>query len=232
MSWPVALGTAVWLGVLTSISPCPLASNVAAISYLTREAGQPRNMFFSGVLYTLGRSTTYVTLGALIAASLLEIPRVAFFLQSRMNQILGPTLILAGILLLGWVRLPVPGFAPREETVSRIRALGRTGAILLGMLFALSFCPVSAGIFFGNLVPLVLQQQSPFTLPLAYGVGTALPVLVAAAAISLGIRGWSEFLERASRLQERLKRLTGWIFLLVGLYYVMLHLRGSGPLIG
>lgn len=232
MSWSVALGTSFWLGLLTSISPCPLASNVAAISYLTREAGQPREMLFSGVLYTLGRSATYVTLGALIAASLLEIPRVAFFLQSRMNQILGPTLILAGILLLGWVRIPIPGFAPTEETVSRIRALGRTGAILLGMLFALSFCPVSAGIFFGNLVPLVLQQQSPFTLPLAYGVGTALPVLAVATAIALGIRGWSEFLERASRLQEPLKKGTGWIFLLVGLYYLMVHFRGSGPLIG
>lgn len=232
MSWLVALGTSAWLGILTSISPCPLASNVAAISYLTREAGRPREMLISGILYSLGRSATYGILGALIALSLLNVPSVAFFLQSRMNQILGPILILAGVLLLGWVRIRLPGFAPGEGTVSRIRALGRAGAILLGMLFALSFCPVSAGIFFGNLVPLSLQQQSPFSLPLAYGVGTALPVLAVAAAISLGVRGWLEWLERASRLQERLKKMTGWIFLLVGLYYVMVHFRNSGSLIG
>mgnify|MGYP000035339548 CR=1 FL=1 len=232
MSWILALGTSFWLGILTSISPCPLASNVAAISYLTREASRPRQMLFCGVLYSLGRSATYVTLGALIAASLLNVPSLAFFLQSKMNQILGPVLILAGIFLLGWFRIPLPGFAPGEGTVSRIRALGPIGAILLGMLFALSFCPVSAGLFFGSLVPLSLQQQSPFSLPLAYGVGTALPVLAAAFAISLGIRGWSEYLERASRMQEHLKTVTGWIFLLVGLYYVIAHFRGSGPLIG
>lgn len=232
MSWLLALGTSLWLGVLTSVSPCPLASNVAAISYLTREAGRPREMLLSGVLYSLGRSATYVTLGALIAASVLNVPGVAFFLQSRMNQILGPILVLAGVILLGWLRVPLPGFAPGEGTVSRIRALGRTGAILLGMLFALSFCPVSAGLFFGSLVPLSLQQQSPFSLPLAYGVGTALPVLATAFAVSLGIRGWSEFLERTGRVQERLKNLTGWIFLLVGLYYVIAHFRGMGPLIG
>jgi cytochrome c-type biogenesis protein len=81
-------------------------------------------------------------------------------------------------------------------------------------------------------VPLSLQQQSPFSLPLAYGVGTALPVLAAAFAVSLGIRGWSEYLERAIRMQERLKNITGWIFLLVGLYYIVAHFRGSGPLIG
>jgi cytochrome c-type biogenesis protein len=127
MTWLLALGTSFWLGILTSISPCPLASNVAAISYLTREASRPRQMLFSGVLYSLGRSATYVTLGALIAASLLNVPSLAFFLQSKMNQILGPVLILAGIILLGWVRIPLPGFAPGEGTVSRIRALGGTG---------------------------------------------------------------------------------------------------------
>lgn len=232
MSWLLALGSSFWIGILTSLSPCPLASNVAALSYLTREAGRPREVLFSGILYGFGRSLSYVALAALIAGSLLNVPKAAFFLQSRMNQILGPILVLAGIFLLGWVRIPFPGFAPGEGTVSRIRALGKLGTLLLGILFALSFCPVSAGLFFGSLVPLSLQQRSPFLLPLAYGVGTALPVLATAFAISLGLRGWSEFLERAGRLQERLKNVTGWIFLLVGLYYVVVHFRDSSSLIG
>jgi len=224
MALLLSIGSAFWLGILTSVSPCPLASNVAAISYLAREAERPRRVLLLGVLYSLGRVLTYVALGVLITASLLNIPEVAFFLQNRMNQFLGPVLIVAGVFLLGWVRLGFTGLASSEKIVSRLTSLGSLGALLLGLLLALSFCPVSAGLFFGSLIPLALQQSAPVSLPLAYGLGTGLPVLAFALAIALGVKGLSRLFERTSRLGSGLRKATGWIFLLVGLYYLSSYL--------
>jgi len=220
----LSLGSAFWLGILTAISPCPLASNIAAISYLVRDGANPRRALASGVLYSLGRMITYVCLGVLIAGSLLNIPEVAFFLQNRMNQILGPVLMLAGVILMGWVNPGFSGYVASERTVSRIKALGGIGALLLGILFALSFCPVSAGLFFGSLIPLSLQQGSPVLLPLAYGLGTGLPVLASAMAIALGVKGLSKMFEKTSLAANRLRKATGWIFLLVGFYYLLTYI--------
>jgi cytochrome c biogenesis protein CcdA len=224
MTFLLAVTSAFWLGVLTSISPCPLASNVAAISFLTKEVDQPRRVLLSGIFYSLGRVITYAVLGLLIAASLLSIPKVALFLQIRMNQILGPVLIVAGVFLLGWIHPGFSGVVASQRTVLQLRALGYTGSLLLGLLFALSFCPVSAGLFFGSLIPLSLQQNAPFALPVAYGVGTGLPVLGFALAIALGIKGLRQVFERTSQIASWLRRLTGWVFVLVGLYYLFSHL--------
>jgi cytochrome c-type biogenesis protein len=220
MSLFLAATSATWLGILTSVSPCPLASNVAAISYLARDVDRPLRVLLSGALYSLGRVITYVALGVLITASLLNIPEVSFFLQNRMNQVLGPVLILAGMILAGWIRPGFSGFVSSEATVSRLKALGSMGALLLGLLFALSFCPVSAGLFFGSLIPLALQQGAPVSLPLAYGLGTGLPVLAFALAVAFGLKGLSRLFQQASRLGAGLRKVTGWVFLLVGLYYL------------
>jgi len=221
MGFLLALASALWLGILTSLSPCPFASNVAAISYLTREAEHPKRIFLSGMLYGVGRMLTYVGFGILIAASLVNIPKVAFFLQTRMTQILGPVLILAGLVLLGWLPVRLSGPTPSEKTVQRIKSLGSLGALLLGVLFALSFCPVSAGLFFGSLIPLSLQQSAPVSLPLLYGLGTALPVFVFALAVAFGARGLGKLLQRTSQFSSWLRKATGWVFLIVGSYYLL-----------
>src|SRR5512134_2421446 len=99
------VATAIWLGVLTSISPCPLASNVAAVSFLGRSVASPKRALLAGLAYSTGRALTYVVVGNLVVASVLAIPSVSLFLQERMNQILGPLLVVIGIGILGWVRL-------------------------------------------------------------------------------------------------------------------------------
>ncbi len=220
----LALASAFWLGVLTSISPCPLASNIAAVSFLAKEVERPGEVLLSGILYSAGRILTYVGLGALIAGSLLNIPEVAFFLQSRTNQILGPVLIFAGMFLLGWIRLNFSGFAASQKAAFRLKSLGRIGSLFLGLALALSFCPVSAGLFFGSLIPLTLQHGAPVSLPLVYGLGTAIPVIAFALGIALGMKGLSRAFERTTVLQGWLSKSTGWVFLLVGIYYVYQHI--------
>ncbi len=224
MTFLLSIASAFWLGVLTSISPCPLASNIAAISYLSQEGSHPLKVLVSGFLYSLGRTITYVGLGIIIAGSLLNIPDLAFFLQGRMNQLLGPVLILIGIILLGWIRLDLSGFSPSEKTASRLRSRGLTGSLLLGLLFALSFCPVSAGFFFGSLIPLALQQGAPVSLPIAYGVGTATPVIIFALIIAMGLKGIQRAFQKTVRLEAWLRKMTGVIFLIVGTYYLYAYI--------
>ena len=156
------LGTlsALWLGILTSISPCPLATNIAAISFIGRRVSHGRVVFLTGLLYTLGRMLTYVVLGILLITSVLSIPQVSYILQKYMNKILGPILIFVGMILLELIRFNVTGCGFSEKMQRRVETSGIWGAGLLGIVFALSFCPISAALFFGSLIPLSIKSFS------------------------------------------------------------------------
>ena len=212
--------TALWLGILTAISPCPLATNIAAISFIGKDVGNSRRVLASGVAYTLGRALVYVLVGALIVASLLSVPGVAWFLQTRMNQILGPILILIGAFVLGWIKIRLPAIGLSEALERRAARAGVLGAGGIGMLFALSFCPVSAGLFFGSLIPLSVSAESPIAIPALFGVGTGLPVVIFAVMISLGTRYVSEAFHFLSRIARWARVATGVVFIAVGAYLV------------
>ncbi|MGB2599970.1 MAG: sulfite exporter TauE/SafE family protein, partial [Candidatus Omnitrophota bacterium] len=92
-----ALISALWLGILTSISPCPLATNIATISFLSKRVTHPRQVLLAGIAYTLGRMLTYSVLGILIIASLAKISFISNFLQRYMNMAIGPLLLLVGL---------------------------------------------------------------------------------------------------------------------------------------
>jgi cytochrome c-type biogenesis protein len=145
----VAAGSAFWLGIATAISPCPLATNIAAVSFIGRRAGNPRRVFLSGLLYTGGRTITYLVLGIILVAGLLSIGELSLGLQAYMNKILGPILILAGMVLLELIRLPTSGGGLGGRMQRRAETGGLWTAALLGIVFALSFCPLSAVLFFG-----------------------------------------------------------------------------------
>lgn len=144
----MAIGTTLWLGVLTSISPCPLASNIAAISFIGRHAGRKRSVLLSGLLYTLGRSLAYAGLALLLLTGLFASGEIARFLQRRLTQLLGPVLIVAGMVLLQMFQASWSVHLAGEKVQARAERGGVWWACALGILFALSFCPVSAGIFF------------------------------------------------------------------------------------
>jgi cytochrome c-type biogenesis protein len=216
--------SAIWLGILTSISPCPLSTNIAAVSFISHRITRKNIVFISGVLYTLGRSFTYMVLGVLIVKTLVDVPVLSNFLQKYVNKILGIILILVGMVLLDLLRIPLSLPSLSENTAKKIIERGAFGSLLLGILFALAFCPVSAALFFGGLIPIALKAQSGIVLPLIYGIGTGLPVLFFAILVSTGTELVNRVYLGITRLEFYTKRVTGIVFIVVGSYYVLSHI--------
>ena len=225
MTW-FAVGSALWLGILTSISPCPLASNIAAISFIGRKVGSTRLVLLSGLLYTIGRTASYLALGVVIMAGLMASGEIARFLQRYLNQILGPVLILVGMLLLGLLNVTSSFNLAGAGLQQRAGRGGTWWALLLGILFALSFCPVSAGLFFGGLIPLSASNDSRLVLPALYGVGTALPVIVFAFLMAFASQHVGKAFNRLTQIERWVRVVTGAIFILAGIYYSLAYVYG------
>ena len=214
----LAMGTALWLGILTSISPCPLSTNIAAVSYVGRRVGSGRAVLLSGALYTSGRSLAYLVLGAASVWSLMSMVSVSTFLQGTFSRLLGPILIVLGLVLLGIFEFRVPSVGVSDGLQARVDRAGVWGAGILGLVFALAFCPVSAGLFFGGLVPLAVERSSPLLLPVVYGIGTALPVIIFAALLAAGARRLGAALDRVQVFERWARRVTALVFIGVGVY--------------
>lgn len=215
--------SALWFGILTSISPCPLATNITAISFVGRKTGSPTGVLLSGLLYTVGRALVYTAIGMLLVMSLLSAPTVSMTLQTWMNKLLGPILILVGMVMLGLLRLSFRGRGMSERLQQRVEAWGLVGALALGALFALSFCPVSATLFFGSLLPLAVKHGSGILLPFIFGVGTAIPVAIFAIVLAFGARWLGKMFERVTQVERVMRILTGLVFIGVGIYMSLVH---------
>lgn len=213
--------SALWLGVLTSISPCPLATNVAAVSFIGKQFSSAPRVALSGLFYVLGRMLAYLVLGTLLVAGLLAAPQLSAFLQKSMNKFLGPILILVGMVLLDLFRFRLIGAGVGVNLRERAGRSGVLGAGLLGFLFALSFCPVSAALFFGSLIPLSVRHGSTFVFPLVFGVGTGLPVIVFALMIALSAKSISMLFQKVTRVELWARRVTGAVFIAAGVYYTL-----------
>lgn len=212
-----------WLGILASISPCPLATNIAAVSFIAHQVTSSKAVFLSGLLYTLGRTITYTVLGSVICYGMASAPLVSSFLQHKLPQILGPLLILVGAFLLDIFKMPLPSTGI-SSLAERVSGVGIISAFLLGALFALAFCPVSAALYFGALIPLTLQHGSYVLLPALFGIGTALPVVLAAFGLAFSaqtVLGWLEHIGRAKTIA---RKITGIIFVAVGFYYTLVYI--------
>ncbi len=201
-----------------------MASNVAAISFLSKKIAHPALVFISGLAYTLGRMVSYAILGWIIISSLLSVPQVAQFLQKYMGKALGPILILTGLILLEIIPIRLPGLSLSQKHHNKLAESGAPGAFALGFIFALAFCPISAALFFGSLIPLALNSKVGALLPFIYGVGTGLPVFVFAVVITLGLTSLSHWFHKLTRLEYYTRKITGAVFILVGLYYTGIYI--------
>jgi cytochrome c biogenesis protein CcdA len=218
MTFFLPLAGALWLGILASVSPCPLATNIAALSYLLQSGGNSKKIAWNSFAYVLGRTLVTVLLGVLVLRGLFAVPGLSGALQNYMNRFVGPLLMLTSAFVLELLPLG-PSWAGKIPLRRFSRDQG--GAFLMGTLFGLALCPVSAALFFGALIPLAIEEGSLILLPLLFGIGTGLPVAGAAVFAGFGMEALSGMLLSVDALQRWVRLATGIILLLVGLYFTL-----------
>ncbi len=217
----LAIGSALWLGILTSISPCPLATNIVAVSYISKNIDSKFQSILSGILYALGRVIVYIGISGIIVSSISSVPSLSMFLQSKINIILGPLLIATGLVLLGILKFSIGNNNHTHRAEKLMKKGPLLGSLLIGFLFALAFCPVSAALFFGSMLPLALKHQSHLFIPFIYGIGTALPVIGFAILISTGAHLVGTVFNRLTQIEIWIRKLTGIIFIIAGIYFII-----------
>lgn len=219
--------TALLLGLLTAISPCPLATNIAAIGYISKDIENRRRIFRNGVLYTIGRVIAYTILG-IILISILKEGASVFGVQKAIGKwgdlLLGPLLVVIGLFMLFGHRLNIPqfGFSGNGEGLA---CKGGWGALFLGVLFAMAFCPSSGVLYFGMLIPMSVTASAGWLLPVLFAVATALPVLAVAWILAFSVEKVGEFYGKLRTIQKWLNITVGVIFIVIGIYYcIMMYL--------
>jgi cytochrome c biogenesis protein CcdA len=210
---------AIGLGLWTAVQPCPMTANLAAVAYLGRRAGSPAGALFAALLYAAGQVIAYVVLALLVLDGVTSAWRLSVFLQQHVNQILGPVWILTAMVLLDLIRFRLPGLSVGPKWQSRIDAWGAWSGLPLGIVLALAFCPVSATLFFVNLLTIAVNGGSRVVYPACYALGAALPVIVFAAGLAAGSRWLGTALHRTQQVQRWLNRAAGAVLLVVGVYY-------------
>lgn len=213
--------TAFLLGLLTAISPCPLATNIAAIGFIGKNIENRKRLFRNGVLYTLGRIIAYTVLGIILIIILKEgasMFGIQQFIARYGELIVGPALLLIGLFMLFSDKLNLPSFGFNGGG-ERLTTHGSWGAMLLGILFALAFCPTSGIFYFGMLIPMSATATAGYLLPVLFAVATALPVLVVAWVLAFSAQHIGKVYGRIQIIQKWLNIAVSILFLAIGSYY-------------
>jgi len=219
-NYNIPLLTALLLGVLTSISPCPLATNITAIAYISREIKTVKNTLLNGLFYTLGRGISYTLLATLIYFGLSSF-QISNIFQGWGDKILGPILIIIGLIMLGIIKINIGGHNKKIEKLKEWLAnKGYVGSLLLGVLFALAFCPYSGVLFFGVLIPLVLNSPESLFLPPVFALGTGLPVIIFSFLIAFSMQKVSQAFQIAQKVEKIMRYAVASVFLISGVYYL------------
>lgn len=216
--------TAFLLGLLTALSPCPLATNIAAIGYIGKNIENRRNVFLNGLLYTLGRVLAYTLLGILLILMLKEGSSM-FGVQKVISTwgelALGPLLTGIGLFMLFGSYLNLPQFGFNGQQAEGLARKGHWGALLIGMLFALAFCPTSGIFYFGMLIPMSAATTAGYLLPVVFAIATALPVLAVAWILAFSMQQMGNFYGKLRSLQKWMNLIVGIVFVLTGIYYCL-----------
>jgi cytochrome c biogenesis protein CcdA len=226
----IPLVAAFFIGLLMAFSPCPLATNITAIAYVSRKIDDSRHTLLVGILYALGRMVAYVGLTSLIVYVGLNVQAISFFLQEYGEKLIGPFLVLMGILMLEIVDVPLPG---KHDWLQKIEVYlgerGYIGGFLLGVVFALAFCPFSAVLFFGMLIPIALKTGDAIFVPAVFALATALPVIIVSLVLVYGVNQVSGIMSTVQKMEKWVKWAVAAIFIIVGIYYIIIV---YGPLMG
>lgn len=222
-SWPILSAWA--LGILTAISPCPLATNITATAYIARTLEGKKKVLLSGLLYTLGLAFTYTTIAMIISFGASKF-HVARFFQGNGEKFLGPIMIIIGLIMLNVIKFKFLGKSSLKEKVGdKFKDKGLLGSFLLGVLFAMAFCPYSGAMYFGMLIPMTIESEMGITLPLFFAIGAGSLVLFFTLVIAFSFEKLGIYFNRITKFEKTMRYIAAILFILTGMYYVLIYLK-------
>lgn len=216
--------TAFVLGLMTAISPCPLAMNITATAYLSKDIADKKRVFLNGIFYTLGRIFSYTVLGLVFYFGASKF-YIAKMLQNISGLYLGISLVIIGILMLDVIKFNIPLLNKFTAKVSEKKMKNNyLNAFLLGVLFSLAFCPYSGVLYFGVLIPMTISSATGLILPPVYAIATGLPVLITAYLIAYSMSNVGKFYNRMKSFEVWFRRIVSAVFIVVGIYYIVINI--------
>lgn len=216
--------TAFILGLMTALSPCPLATNITATAYLSKDISEKRRVLFNGIFYTLGRTFSYTALGLIFYFGASKF-QVAKLLQNVGGIYLGIGLVLIGILMLDIIKINIPGLGKISQKVSQKNMKkSYLNAFLLGVLFALAFCPYSGVLYFGVLIPMTISSPTGLLLPPIFAIATGLPVIIIAYLLAYSMSNVGKFYNKMKSFEVWFRRIISAVFIIVGVYYIIVNI--------
>ena len=208
------------LGLMTAISPCPLATNITAIGYISKDIQSQKRVFYNGLIYTLGRGISYTAIGLIFFFGASQF-HFSGFLQVWGEKIIGPLLIVIGLVMLGVVNFNIPGIGSLTEKMENNSKGGFWGVLLLGIVFALAFCPYSGVLYFGMLIPMTVSSVSGLYLPVVFALATGIPVIIFAWLIAFSVGKIGKLYNSMKAFEKWFRRVIAVLFIGVGIYYVI-----------
>ena len=212
--------TALVLGLMTAISPCPLATNITAVGFISKDIENRNRVFVNGLLYTLGRAISYTVIPLVIFLGADQFKFSGFF-QLYGEKILGPLLIIIGLFMLDVIQIKFPGMSRLTSKMESKTKWGYFDAILLGMIFALAFCPYSGVLYFGMLVPLTIASASGLYLPIVFAIATGIPVIIFAWILAFSIGSIGGVYNKMKNFEIWFRRVVAVLFIGVGFFYLV-----------
>lgn len=210
--------TAIILGLMTAISPCPLATNITAIGFISRDIDNSKRVFLNGLVYTLGRAISYTLLAVILYFGANQM-NVSMVFQGWGEKILGPLLIVIGLFMLDIIKINFPGFSKLADRIGENSKGSYWSSLLLGMIFALAFCPYSGVLYFAMLIPMTISSASGLYLPVLFAIATGLPVIIFAWLLAYAVGNVGKLYNQIKTFELWFRRVVAVIFILAGFYY-------------
>ncbi len=209
------------LGLMTAISPCPLATNITAVGFISKDIDKRHKVFYNGLVYTLGRAISYTVLAVVLFYGADQF-RISGFFQQYGEKIIGPLLIIIGLFMLDVLKIKSPGISSLTERMSKKGISNYWDVLLLGMVFALAFCPYSGVLYFGMLIPMTISSGNAFVHPLVFATATGIPVILFSWIIAYTLSSVGLFYNKVKIFELWFRRIIAVLFIAVGIYYVFL----------
>jgi len=211
--------SAIVLGLMTAISPCPLATNITAVGFISKDIGNRNRVFANGLLYTLGRAISYTTIPLIIYFGADQFKFSGFF-QRYGEKVLGPVLIIIGLLMLDVIKIKFPGLNGLTSKMENKTKWGYLDSMLLGMIFALAFCPYSGVLYFGMLVPMTISSASGLYLPMVFALATGVPVILFSWILAFSVGSIGGVYNKLKNFEIWFRRVIALLFIIAGIYYI------------